>query len=272
VSLIASETAESTTDMMASLDHPDAARAVAAARTLTAVALLDSSAGSADRSRRITDALLARVFRGATRAPDGAEALADALASLPVETSLLLAHFDAPGARVRALAARALASPRHLRAVPALSRGARDKGEDVEVRAACVRALGAIGDVTAVPALAAVVPDAPAPLRRAVAESLAVFFGGGAARGNALEWLARDEARDVRRASLASLLAIGGPPARRAALDALTDEDAEIRSVALVILGRHGTELDGARARQFLEDPDARVRRAAASCVELLAV
>lgn len=139
----------------------------------------------------------------------------------------------------RAIAARALAAPHHLEAVPALARVLLDDHASAPARVAAAEALAAIGDVSAVEAIADVLQDDDARVRRAAVRALCALDGSARSVPAFLHACADPDA-DVRSAGLSALLVIGGAAACTAAKKALTDDVGPVRALAVVVLGRHG--------------------------------
>jgi HEAT repeat protein len=160
------------------------------------------------------------------------------------------------------VAARALAAPAHLEAVPALARVLSSTSSPA-ARVAAVDAIAAIGDCSAVADVAALVDDDDASVRRAAVTALRVLDGTRARAGDFAR-AAVDSDVDVRCAALTALLVVGGSPACAAARTALQDESGAVRALAVVTLAKHGASRDRARLRSLSGDADARVRRALA--------
>jgi HEAT repeat protein len=193
-----------------------------------------------------------------------------ALAALNApDTAVLLWHLDGDDGACRALAARALASPRHAAGATALRARLADDAEEERVRTACAHALAGQGDAGAEGALLAAASASSAPVRQACADALGKLDPSRRAHST-LAALSRDDDPPVRVSALTALLVIGGACARRAALGALDCADAPTVAAALLVLARHGQPADLALARAHKDAPDARVRRAARSCVDEL--
>lgn len=218
----------------------------------------------------VLDQVVERLFDKRVPAPRRAT-LAAVVANLPAPwTGDLLERLASGDDDDRAVAAHALAAPRHLEAVPALVKALGQPGTTPAVKVAAAQALAAIGDASVGAALAAVANDDDAGVRRAAVVALRAL---DPSRRSVPTFLAAagDEDAEVRCAALGALLVIGGAAACTAARAALRDAEGGVRALAVVVLARHGGARDAAAVRRVAEDGDVRVRRAAREALELLA-
>jgi hypothetical protein len=214
-------------------------------------------------------AIAARLFDKRTPFARRASLAASMATAQAPWTAELVERLDAGDDEDRAVAARALAAPRHLEAVPSLVRALGDGRAAAAVRVAAAEALSAIGDASVGAALLEALGDVAAEVRRAAVVALRAL---DPTRRSAPAFLSacEDVDVDVRCAGLAALLVVGGTPAARAARAALDDEEGAVRALALVVLSRHGAARDAALLRRHVEDHDARVRRAAREALRRL--
>jgi HEAT repeat protein len=141
-------------------------------------------------------------------------------------------------------------------AVPALMEALKD--EDWRVRQAAARALGEIGDPQALPALIQALKDEY--VREAVEEALGKI---GVPAVPALIEALKDDDEDVRRAAAGALGEIGDPQAVPALIEALKDDDEYVRRAAVGALGKIGDLQAVPALLEALKDRDEYVRWAA---------
>ncbi len=240
--------------LLAALDGVDEARC---RRAFAWVSVL--GVASPESVTPVLPTLAARLFDRSVGI-DRRIALGAAVASLPAPwTGTLLERLDGDDEADRAVAASALAAPRHLEAVPALVRALRSSS--ARTRIAAAGALAAVGDASVVGAVSNLLDDDDARVRKAGVVALRALDGGRRLASTFLHMSADDDV-DVRCAALAALLVVGGASACAAARNALDDAAAAVRALGVVILGRHGSARDAARLDRLVADSDGRVRRA----------
>lgn len=156
--------------------------------------------------------------------------------------------------KIRASAAQSLGFLENMRALPELTRALTD--QDSWVRYYAARSLGRIGSPEAIDALACIVHSDPAnQVRIAAADALGSI--GGARVVSVLAPLVDSEDRDVARAGLKALGAVGHPDAIHPILEALQSPDPARRSDAVTALtARQDEAAVQALERTAAEDAD----------------
>ncbi|MBL8924375.1 MAG: HEAT repeat domain-containing protein [Myxococcaceae bacterium] len=176
-------------------------------------------------------------------------------------------ELSAPDAAARARAAERLTALAHPAAAPALATALHAERE-ASVKVALLTALSALAKVEAVPVVLPQLSSASPEVRIAALKALLKLDPAQA--GPHLAAAVKDPDSAVRRR--ASLLALGlrGTAALELGETAIRDENADVRSLAALVLGASGLESARPWLMQAMRDPELRVRRSASQAMSRL--
>ncbi len=231
-----------------------------AARTVAALGAVDGS-----DSAQLVPLMVLQTFAASTAMPRRV-AMAHALATLPVATSVLVKHLRSGDVDAQLLVLLALRAPQHRGAAAAVADVVRSG--DTALACAALTTLASFGDVDVIGAITPWLMT-----QHALHIAACAALTSCAKQPFALSALATFAASDdvqLQQAALCALLTVGGAVACACATTALNSKSPTTRRIAVCVVHRHGDERHAHQLRTCTNDPDAGVRRAATEAMRQL--